>query len=443
MIKMFEINEFILKKAKEMGFGDVVVMGKESNRRQVRFANNEITVAKLWHEKEADLFVEMDKRIAGTTITDMSKENIEETLKALQATLKNMEPKKDYFGIAEGPFEYRDIPETFDGRIVELDEPNQYVERAINKAIEEGAKRVAGVLYTDHDKFYLSTSNGVEAMDEGTGIEISVRAFIGDLESGHGTNSSRMLSKFDPESAGEKAGYIASMARNPEQGPEGKFSVIFDPLAIANLLTYVGFMSSAYAAEAGFSFFINKLNKKVASERVTLRDMGNMPNGYGTRKFDDEGVPTKETLLIDRGIFKTFLLNTSMAKKYGVKSTGNAGMLQPHPWNIILEPGEFEKEEIFSDLKRGIYITNVWYTRFQNYVTGDFSTIPRDGMFLVENGEMKPIRNIRVSDNMLRILENIEALSNQLQHVHWWEVSVPVSTPYVLVKDVGITRATK
>ena len=64
-------------------------------------------------------------------------------------------------------------------------------------------------------------------------------------------------------------------------------------------------------------------------------------------------------------------------------------------------------------------------------------------MFLVENGEMKPIRNIRVSDNMLRILENIEALSNQLQHVHWWEVSVPVSTPYVLVKDVGITRATK
>jgi len=440
---MFEINSFILKKAKEMGFGDVVVVSKESGRRQVRFANNEITVAKFWHEKKAELFVEMDKRIAGTTITDMSEQNIEETLKTLHATLKNMEPKKDYFGIAEGPFEYRAIPETFDKRIVELDEPNEYVERAINKALEEGAKRVAGVLYTDHDRFYLSTSNGVEAMDEGTGIEISVRAFIGDLESGHGTSSVRVLDKFDPESAGAKAGQIASMAKRPEQGPEGKFDVIFDPIAFANLLTYVGFMSSAYAAEVGFSFFINKLNQKVASEHVTLRDMGNMPNGYGTRKFDDEGVPTGQTSIVERGIFKSFLLNTSMARKYGTRTTGNAGLLQPHPWNIILEPGEHKKEELFSEVKRGIYITNVWYTRFQNYVTGDFSTIPRDGIFLLENGEMKPIRNIRVSDNMLRVLSGIEALSNELHHVHWWEVFIPVSTPYVLVKDVGITRATR
>lgn len=76
-------------------------------------------------------------------------------------------------------------------------------------------------------------------------------------------------------------------------------------------------------------------------------------------------------------------------------------------------------------------------------MTGDFSTIPRDGIFLIENGELKPIRNIRVSDNMLRILQNVVALSKESYHVHWWEVSRPVTTPYVLVKEVGITRATK
>jgi len=440
---MFEINNFILKKAKELGFGDVVVLSQELGRRQVRFANNEITVAKFWHEKTAQLFVEMDKRIAATTLTDMSNESIESTLKALHSTLSTMEPKKDYFGIADGPFQYRDIPETYDKRIVELDEPNEYVESAINAALEEGAKRVAGVLYTDHNKIYLSTSNGVEAEDEGTGIEISVRAFIGDLESGHGTNSVRILDKFDPESAGRKAGQIAKLAKNPEQGPEGKFDVIFDPVAFGNLLTYVGFMSSAYAAEVGFSFFINKLNQKVASERVTIRDVGDMPNGYGTRKFDDEGVPTRETKIIENGVFKTFLLNTSMARKYGAESTANAGLVRPHPWNVVLEAGEHTKDELFAEVKRGIYITNVWYTRFQSYVAGDFSTIPRDGIFLIENGELKPIRNIRVSDNMQRILQSIEALGKELYHVHWWEVQIPVSVPYVLVKDVGITRATK
>ncbi|NJE84255.1 TldD/PmbA family protein [Thermococcus sp. CX2] len=439
---MFDVNEFILKKAKELGFGDVVVLGYEMDRRQVRFANNEITVAKNWHERKVELFVELEKRIAGTSITELSEENIERTLKALLSTLKNMSPKEDYYGIAEGPFKYRDIPETFDKAIVELDEPNEYVETAINAALEEGAKRVAGVLYTDHNRLYLTTSNGVEAFDEGTGIEISVRAFIGDLESGHGTNSVRVLKKFDPESAGRKAGEIASLARNPEQGPEGKFDVIFDPLAFANLLSYMSFMTSAFAAEAGFSFLVGKLGQTVAAEGVTIKDVGNIPNAYGTRKFDDEGVPTRETTIIESGTFKTFLLNTSLAKKYGTETTANAGLTMPHAWNILLEPGDYSKDELFEDVRRGIYITNVWYTRFQNYVKGDFSTIPRDGIFLVENGELKPIRNIRVSDNFQRILENITALGKELHHIHWWEVRTPVFTPYVLVKDVGITRAT-
>ena len=440
---MFELNEFILKKAKELGFGDVVILTYETNRRQVRFANNEITVAKHWHERKVELFVELEKRIAGTTITELSEENIERTLKMLLGNMKGMSPKEDYYGIAEGPFEYKDIPETFDKAIVELDEPNEYVERAINAALEQGAKRVAGVLYTDHDKVYLTTSNGIEAFDEGTGIEISVRAFIGDLESGHGTNSVRVLKKFDPESAGRKAGEIASLAKNPEQGPEGRFDVIFDPLAFANLLSYMSFMTSAYAAEAGFSPFVNKLGQKVANEIVTIKDVGNLPNGYGSRKFDDEGVPTRKTTIIENGTFKTFLLNTSLARKYKTETTANAGLIMPRAWNIVLEPGEYSREELFGEVKRGIYITNVWYTRFQNYVTGDFSTIPRDGIFLIEDGNLKPIRNIRVSDNLLGILSRIEAMGRESFHIHWWEVRTPVTTPYVLVKDVGITRATK
>ncbi|WP_456321235.1 metallopeptidase TldD-related protein, partial [Palaeococcus sp. (in: euryarchaeotes)] len=137
-------------------------------------------------------------------------------------------------------------------------------------------------------------------------------------------------------------------------------------------------------------------------------------------------------------------LNTSMARKYKRETTANAGLIMPRAWNIHVKPGDYSKEELFSEVKRGIYITNVWYTRFQNYVKGDFSTIPRDGAFLIENGEItKPIRNIRVSDNMQHILEGINALGKELYHIHWWEVDTPVFTPYVLVKDVGITKATK
>ncbi len=207
----------------------------------------------------------------------------------------------------------------------------------------------------------------------------------------------------------------------------------------------MSFMTSAYAAEAGFSFLVNKLNEKVASDIVTIKDIGNLPNGYGTRKFDDEGVPTRETTIIENGTFRTFLLNHSLARKYGASTTANAGLVMPpHAWNIVLEPGDYTREELFDEVKKGIYITNVWYTRFQNYVAGDFSTIPRDGIFLVENGELRPIRNIRVSDNLQRILGGIKGLTKESHHVHWWEVNTPVTTPYVLVGgDVGITRAMK
>jgi len=134
---MFEVNELILKKAKELGFGDVVVLAHEQNRRQVRFANNEIIVAKNWHTQKVELFAEYEKRVASTTLAALDENTIEKTLQMLMKSVKNLAPKEDYYGIAEGPFKYKDIPETFDKAIVELDEPNEYVESLTQKVLEE------------------------------------------------------------------------------------------------------------------------------------------------------------------------------------------------------------------------------------------------------------------------------------------------------------------
>jgi PmbA protein len=94
-------------------------------------------------------------------------------------------------------------------------------------------------------------------------------------------------------------------------------------------------------------------------------------------------------------------------------------------------------------MKSGLYITNTWYTRYQNYATGDFSTIPRDGIFRVENGEVtSPVREIRISDNMLGILSRVSGVGSDTQQIHWWETERPTFTPNVLVSDVTITRST-
>jgi PmbA protein len=100
------------------------------------------------------------------------------------------------------------------------------------------------------------------------------------------------------------------------------------------------------------------------------------------------------------------------------------------------------KDDLFREVKNGLYLTNTWYTRFQNSATGDFSTIPRDGMFLIEKGKItQSWKDIRLSDNALKMLNNITAISKERQQVHWWiEAYTPSLCPYIVIKDVQITR---
>ena len=80
--------------------------------------------------------------------------------------------------------------------------------------------------------------------------------------------------------------------------------------------------------------------------------------------------------------------------------------------------------------------------RYQNFRTGDFSTIPRDGMFQIKHGEIEAsIRELRISDNMLRILQNVIELSSSRTWIKWWEVEVPTLTPYALISELNFTKS--
>jgi PmbA protein len=376
---------------------------------------------------------------------DLKKENIEKFLNKLIKTAKVLEPKKDYYGIADGKFKYKKIPDSYDNKIEKGGKEIEFVQNGIDAALEEGAKRCAGVLYTDVWKSEIFSSNGIEAEEKGTSINLSIRSFAEEKEaSGHTVSVARTLKNFEPEKAGREAGMNAKKSLNPSDGYAGKYTAILHPMVIANILYYMSYAFSAFEVDSGMSFLIGKQNKKIASNNVTLKDDGRLANGFGSRTFDDEGRPTQTTELIKNGVFKSFLHNTSTAKKFKVKPTGNAGLIYPQSWNLVLEKGDRSLDEMISEVKDGVYITNVWYTRFANYRTGDFSTIPRDAIFEIKNGKItRPIKGIRITDNMQRILENVIAISKKPQQIEWWEVTSPVVTGHVLVKDLNLTKSAK
>lgn len=441
MTEIENLPESVVKKARKLGGEDIVCQSQVSSTKQIRFANNEITATKTWETAFLSVFLTWKKRVVATSINDFSK--IDSSLNDLMKLAKSTEENQNYHEIASGKYSYKQL--YCDKKIVNLEEELiDYVDTGINSAIENGAKRVAGVLYTSYSKEYLATSNDIYGDDEGSYIEISIRAFADKEASGHGVNSSTRLNSFNPNEAGKKAGKIAKKALSPKIGEEGKIDIIFEPLAFSNLLDVIGHQTSAFYADSGLSVFKDKLNKKVASEKVSLNDNGTINEGLNSSKFDEEGVPTKETCLIKNGVLKTYLHNSSTAKKFDCETTGNAGLIAPMPWNLIFEKGDLSKDQLFGEVKNGLYITNVWYTRFQNYETGDFSTIPRDGIFLIKNGEIEgSLKNIRISDNILNILKNIKAVGNEHEQIHWWEVETPVFCPYVVVEGANVTKSTK
>lgn len=432
-------TEEVVKKGKALGADEVIAQTVFGRYRQTRFSNNQIDISVAWNDYSTEVFLSWKKRVVATLIRNF--ENVDKIMKDLISLAKVSKENPQYGGVAKGKFQYQ--RGRADKALQDLEDPAGYVVEAIEAAKKEAGPRTnaGGILFTKFEDVYLASSEGPMGQDSRSAVEFSIRAFSQKEASGHGVQCGSTIRGFDPAKAGAKAGEIAKLARNPKAGTEGRYDIVFDPLIVGSLLGIWGPMTSAYNVMTQTSIFVDKLGQKVAPDTVSMRDT---PASYSVsnRVFDDEGVSVKENVLIDKGVLKTYLHNTSTAKIFKTETTGNAGLVSPAPWNIELDAGDMSKDEIFREVKRGLYLTNTWYSRFQNYVTGDFSTIPRDGIFLIEKGRIKQSwKNIRLSDNALRMLNSIAGISKERQHVHWWiEADPPSLAPYLLIKDVQITR---
>jgi len=433
-------TEEIVKKAKSLGADEVLAKTTFGRYRQVRFSNNQVDITVAWSDYVTDVALAWKRRLVATQIHNFH--DVDTGIKKLLELAKVSKENPLFGDFVKGKLKY--AASKADKKLEDLESPTDYVFEAVEAAKKEAGTEIhsGGILFTKFEDVYLASSEGPIGVDKRSAIELSIRAFTQREASGHGVECSSTLKDFRPERAGAKAGGIAKLAKDPKAGDEGVYDVIFDPLIFGSSLAVWGRMISAYDVLVQMSVFVDKLGKEVAPEIVTMRDN---PGAYSlsNRVFDDEGAPARENVFIDHGVLKGYLHNTSTAKMFKTVTTGNAGVVAPNAWNIELDAGDVSKDELFENEKKGLYLTNTWYTRFQNYAKGDFSTIPRDGIFLVEKGEIKQsLKDLRVSDNALSMLGNIAGISKERQHVHWWgEADPPSLSPYVLIKDVHLTKS--
>ncbi len=241
----------------------------------------------------------------------------------------------------------------------------------------------------------------------------------GAMQRDYWSSVARTLRKLEsPEEVGKKAAERTLRRLGARKVKTAKVPVVFDPLVARALLEHVFEAVNGDSIYRGASFLAGQLGAKIAGENVTVVDDGTLPGLFGTSPFDGEGVPSRRTVVVERGVLRSYLLNTYTAKKLGLETTGNAARgITGNPGigcgNFFLEPGTRTENEIIADVKAGLYVTD--FLGFGvNLVTGDFSR-GASGMW-IENGELTyPVEEITVAGNLKEMLNNISAIGSELE----------------------------
>lgn len=432
-----EFMDQLFNRLKAEGFDQIALESVAEKVDQVRFSANTKDLHNHWEEESIVVFSSMKGHTVSTVIKDPS--SIEGSVMRLKEIATRTPENPSFASLNPEPQKYSHFP-AWKGDAPDLED---LADAMISGALENGAERTAGLLYHRHFRITVKTNYNTCTFDAG-GIEAVIRAFRGNFSGQEGQHFGP-AAKVSPETMaemGRQAGITASTTDKISDIKPGKYAVIMSPYVMGNIMTYSSGFLSYYSVETGLSCFADLLGKKVSSGEFTLHDNPLDYGGVGARLCDEEGTATSDTEIISGGVLKNYLHSYSTASRAGARTTGNAGVVSPRSWQLELSPGKTPLKRMMSGLDRGIIINNAWYTRFQDYRNGIFSTVPRDGVFFVENGEIKGnISGIRISDSVMHILENVQSISSEKKMVKWWEEIAPSSMPYVLVDDVNISKA--
>jgi PmbA protein len=221
-----------------------------------------------------------------------------------------------------------------------------------------------------------------------------------------------------PETVGKIASQRTLRRLGARKVKTAHVPVVLDPLVAVSMLDHIFEGVNGDSVYRGASFLAGKLGQKIAGERVNVIDDGTMPGGFGTSPFDGEGVPTRRTVVIENGVLNSYVLNTYTAKKLGLQTTGNAsrglaGTPGIGPGNYFLQPGSKTPQQIISEIKDGLYVTE-FLGHGANLVTGDYSR-GASGMW-ISGGELAyPVEEITVAGNLKEIFFNVTEIGNDLE----------------------------
>jgi len=240
----------------------------------------------------------------------------------------------------------------------------------------------------------------------------------GGLQRDYWYTVARRLSDLEPpDSVGRRAAERVLRRLGAKRVATCEVPVIFDPITAPSLLGHLISCVNGYAVYRQTSYLAGKLGEAIAATSMTVIDDGTRPAGLGSKPFDGEGLPTRRTVIVDRGRLSSYLLDSYSARKLGMRSTGNATRGAGSPpaagsTNLWLEPGQRSLDEIIASTERGLLVTELIGMGF-NPVTGDYSR-GAAGLWIEAGEIVRPVEELTIAGNLSEMLMNIDAIGSDI-----------------------------
>ena len=404
-----------------------------------RFARNQISTAGDAFDGQLTVASAFGKKVASATTNRFDDESLRSVVQTSERLAKLVPEDPEYLG--ELPAQQYVQNKAFFETTANLT-PQQRAQAvmAITGPAERQGLISTGFLDIIVGSQTVATKKGLFAYQTGTAANLTTTVRTPDgTGSGWAGVGENDWTRLNPAELGDRAIRKAVLSRNPKAVEPGKWTVILEPTAVANLVQLMMFSMDARQADEGRSFFSkqgggNKLGEKVVDQRVQIvTDPAS--DIAPASSFNGQGLPNRRMVWIENGTVANLNYSRFWAQKQGKQPTG-------FPDGFAMSGGNTSVEEMIRSTERGLLDTRLWYIRQVDPRTILFTGLTRDGTFLIENGQITTaVKNLRWNESPVFMLNNLEAMSPavRVSASESGDVGSPVVVPAVKAHDFTFT----
>lgn len=415
------------------GATDAEAVAREGDEFSVNVRLGEVETLKESGSRGLGLRVFLGRRSASASTSDLTPDGLRQLVEGALALAKVTEedpftglPETSEFGQIAGDLHlYYDDVYSLEGH--ERIELARRVEAAAMSVDSRITNSDGGSFDAATGRMVLANSRGFVGRYRTSYASISAAPLAmdanGQMQRDGWWSSSRSLAELEsPEAVGQQAARRTLRRLGARRVKTQRVPIVFAPEVARTLIGSLFEAASGDAIWRGASFLAGKLGETIAVPTIDIVDDHTMllpsgTGGFGTSPFDGEGLPSQRNVVVEKGLLRSYMLNTYSARKLGLRSTHNASRgLAGTPGigcgNLYLAPGTQAPEEMIAGVQSGLYVTSLMGFG-TNIVTGDYSR-GATGLWIEKGQLTHAVEEVTIAGNLAEMLKNVVAIGNDL-----------------------------